>query len=310
MLAQNISQRNSEKESKPFKVKWIYQCFGISKQAYYKRLKSYNIKEVQEKTLIKLVKDLRNKIGKQTGGIKLHSELKTQMKTLHIKMGRDKFFAFLRANNLLVPKHKNYHTTTDSNHRFHKYKNLITNKVPTRPEQLWVCDITYIKTDNGHYYLAIVTDSYSKQIMGYKIANHMKASLCVDALKMAVKNRKYPNKNLIHHSDRGFQYCSKEYVSFAEKNGMTMSMTEQYDPYENAIAERINRTLKYEYGLKQTIKNFKLAQKMVNQAIYIYNNLRPHLSLELKKPSEVHLNPTVPYKSYKRDKTLLTDLLF
>lgn len=309
MLAQNISQRNREKESKPFKVKWIYQCFGISKQAYYKRLKSYNIKEVQEAILIKLVKDLRKKIGQKTGGIKLHSELKTKMKELHIKMGRDKFFAFLRANNLLVPKHRNYHTTTDSNHRFHKYKNLITNKVPTRPEQLWVCDITYIKTDNGHNYLAIVTDAYSKQIMGYKIDNHMKASLCVDALKMAVKNRKYPDKKTIHHSDRGFQYCAKQYVDYAEKNGMTMSMTEQYDPYENAIAERINRTLKYEYGLKQTIKNLKLAKKMINQSVYIYNNLRPHISLELKKPAEVHMNPNVPYKSYKRDKKQLKPLL-
>ncbi len=224
-------------------------------------------------------------------------------------MGRDKFFAFLRANNLLVPKSKNYHTTTNSNHRFYKYKNLTSNKVPTRPEQLWVSDITYIKTDNGHNYLAIVTDAYSKQIMGYKIDNHMKASLCVDALKMAVKNRRYPNKNLIHHSDRGFQYCAKEYVDFAEKNNLTMSMTEQYDPYENAIAERINRTLKYEYGLKQTIKNSKLAQKIVNQAVHIYNNLRPHLSLDLKKPFEVHINPTVPYKSYKRNKKHLKPLL-
>ena len=145
--------------------------------------------------------------------------------------------------------------------------------------------------------------------MGYKIDNHMKASLCVDALKMAIKNRKYPHKNLIHHSDRGFQYCSNEYVNFSEKNGLTMSMTEQYDPYENAIAERINRTLKYEYGLKQTIKNFKLAEKMVRQAVHIYNNLRPHLSLELKKPCQVHLNPTVLYKSYKKDKKYLKPLL-
>jgi len=264
---------------------------------------------VQEEIVIKLVKDLRNKIGQKIGGIKLHSELKQQMKTLNIKMGRDKFFDFLRANNLLVPKHRNYHTTTNSNHRFYKYKNLITNKIPTRPEQLWVSDITYIKTDNGHYYLAIVTDAYSKQIMGYKIANHMKASLCVDALKMAIKNRIYPNEKTIHHSDRGFQYCAKEYVDFAVKNGLIMSMTEQYDPYENAIAERINRTLKYEYGLKQTIKNFKLAQKMINQAVYIYNNLRPHLSLELKKPFEIHINPTVTYKSYRRDKSQLKDLL-
>jgi len=232
------------------------------------------------------------------------------MKTQNIKMGRDKFFDFLRANNLLVPKLKNFHITTNSRHQFYKYKNLVKDAVPTRPEQLWVSDITYIKTDNGHNYLALVTDAYSKQIMGYKLANHMKTSLCTEALKMAIKNRKYPDKKLIHHSDRGFQYCNTAYISFAEQNGITMSMTEKYDPYENAVAERINRTLKYEYGLKQTIKNTKLAEKMTNQAVEIYNNLRSHLSLELRKPSEVHLNPTLKYKSYKRNKKQLTELLF
>jgi transposase InsO family protein len=185
----------------------------------------------------------------------------------------------------------------------------VKDAVPTRPEQLFVSDITYIKTDNGHNYLALVTDAYSKQIMGYKLANHMKASLCVEALAMAIKNRKYPDKKTIHHSDRGFQYCCKEYTTFAEKNNMMMSMTEQYDPYENAVAERVNRTLKYEYGLKQTIKNTALAQKMTAQAVYIYNNLRPHLSLELRKPADVHLNPNIKYKSYRRNKKNLKKIL-
>ena len=232
------------------------------------------------------------------------------MNNLNIKMGRDKFFDFLRANNLLVPRLKNFHITTNSKHQFYKYKNLVKDAVPTRPEQLWVSDITYIKTDNGHNYLALVTDAYSKQIMGYKLANHMKTSLCTEALRMAIKNRKYPDKKLIHHSDRGFQYCNTAYTRFAENNGITMSMTEKYDPYENAVAERINRTLKYEYGLKQTLKNTKLAEKMTNEAVEIYNNLRSHLSLELRKPAEVHLNPTLKYKSYKRNKKQLTELLF
>ena len=256
-----------------------------------------------------MVKEYRNTVGQKIGGIKLYSELKEQMAEQDIKIGRDKFFTFLRNNNMLIHKLKNYHITTDSNHQFHKYKNLVKNAVPTRPEQLFVSDITYIKTDNGHNYLALVTDAYSKQIMGYKLDNHMKASLCVDALNMAIKNRKYPNKKLIHHSDRGFQYCCKEYTSFAEKNNITMSMTEQYDPYENAVAERINRTLKYEYGLKQTIKNTSLAQKMTKEAVDIYNNLRPHLSLKLRKPAEVHLNPNLEYKSYKRNKKQLKKLL-
>jgi putative transposase len=208
-----------------------------------------------------MVQDYRKKVGMRTGGIKLYDELKLDFIKQDIKIGRDKFYDFLRLHHLLVPKLKNYVTTTNSKHQFRKYKNLIKNKVPNRPEQLWVSDITYIKTDNGHNYLAIVTDAYSKQIMGYKLDNNMKTSLCTEALAMAIKNRKYPNKKLIHHSDRGFQYCNSKYTAFAEQNGMIMSMTEQYDPYENAIAERINRTLKYEYGLKQIIKNTDLAKK-------------------------------------------------
>ncbi len=257
-----------------------------------------------------MVKEYRDLVGHKTGGRKLYKELKTDMNTHNIKIGRDRFFDFLRANTLLVPKIKNYHITTDSNHRFHKYKNLVKDNVPTRPEQLWVSDITYIKTDSGHNYLALVTDAYSKQIMGFKLDNHMKASLVGDALKMAIKNRQYPDKKLIHHSDRGFQYCSNQYVKLAESNNITMSMTEQYDPYENAIAERVNRTLKYEYGLKQSIKDTALAQKMTKQAIYIYNNLRTHYSLDLRKPAEVHQNPDIEYKSYKRDKKNLIKLNF
>uniref|UniRef100_UPI0013594C83 IS3 family transposase n=1 Tax=Polaribacter septentrionalilitoris TaxID=2494657 RepID=UPI0013594C83 len=226
----------------------------------------------------------------------------------NINIGRDKFYRFLRLNNLLIPKRKNYVTTTNSNHIFRKYKNIVKDKIPTRPEQLWVSDITYIKTENGHNYLAIVTDAYSKQIMGYNLDNHMKTSLCKDALAMAIKNRKYPNKKLIHHSDRGFQYCNPKYTEFAENNGIMMSMTEQYDPYENAIAERINRTLKYEYGLKNCIKNTEVAQKTAKQAVYIYNNLRTHFSLDLRKPTQVHLNPNIKYKSYRKNNVNLTEL--
>ncbi|WP_418636812.1 IS3 family transposase [Winogradskyella sp.] len=280
----------------------------MSKQAFYKRLKTQQKKEIDHQKMIKMVKDYRKQVGSKTGGIKLHTELKQDFINADIKIGRDKFYRFLRLNNLLIPKTKNYITTTNSNHMYKKYKNLVKDHVPTRPEQLWVSDITYIKTQYGHNYLAIVTDAYSKQIMGYKIDNHMRTSLCTDALAMAIKNRKYPDKKLIHHSDRGFQYCSPKYTQFAEDNGITMSMTEQYDPYENAVAERINRTLKYEYGLKQIIKNTELAQKMTQQAVYIYNNLRTHFSLDLRKPAEVHLNPNIKYKSYRKNNVNLPEL--
>jgi len=255
-----------------------------------------------------MVKEYRKKVGSKTGGIKLYTELKQEFIMTDIKIGRDKFYRFLRLHQLLVPKTKNYITTTNSKHMFKKYKNLVKDQVPNRPEQLWVSDITYIKTENGHNYLALVTDAYSKQIMGYKLDNHMRTSLCTDALDMAIKNRKYPDKQLIHHSDRGFQYCNPKYTTFAENNGIKMSMTEQYDPYENAIAERINRTLKYEYGLKQTIKNTELAQKITNEAVYIYNNLRTHFSLDLRKPVEVHNNPNIKYKSYRKNKLNLPEL--
>jgi len=137
--------------------------------------------------------------------------------------------------------------------------------------------------------------------MGYKFASHIKTSLCIDALAMAIKNRKYPKEKLKHHSNRGIQYCNPAHTEFAEQNNITLSMTQQYDPYENAVAERINRTLKYEYGLKQTIKNSTLANKMIKRAVSIYNNKRTHFSLKLKTPAFVHINQNVEYYSYKKN---------
>jgi len=288
-------------------MKWLADSFGISRQALYKRQKTQKIKVNQEKELIEMVAKAREG-NSSYGGKKIHHILKDEMELKNIKMGRDKFFKFLRFNNLLIPKRRNYHTTTDSNHRFYKHPNLIINKIPTRPEQLWVSDITYIKTENGHNYLALVTDAYSKKIVGYAIDSHMKASLCVEALKMAIENREYPNKELIHHSDRGFQYCSNEYVNFSLKNNIRLSMTEKYDPYENAIAERVNRTLKYEYALKNIIKNKKIAKQMVDYAVFQYNEKRPHFSLDLFAPNYVHIHRNVKYKSYRKDKSQLTDL--
>ncbi|WP_416441754.1 IS3 family transposase [Leeuwenhoekiella sp. A16] len=288
----------------------MIQCFGISKQAFYKRLRSHKTKVTNDQIIIQMIREYRNEVGLRTGGIKLHDNLKPKMEQRGIKMGRDKFYRLLRTYNLLVPRTKRFFITTNSKHQFYKHKNLVKDKAPTRSEQLWVSDITYIKTEKGHSYLALVTDAYSKQIMGYKLANHMKTSLCIDALAMAIKNRKYPNEKLIHHSDRGFQYCNPAYTEFARQNGITMSMTQQYDPYENAVAERINRTLKYEYGLKKTIKNCTLAKKMIKRAVHIYNNKRTHLSLKLNTPAFVHINQNVPYRSYKKNKENLEFLTF
>jgi transposase InsO family protein len=235
------------------------------------------------------VQKYRKQIGQRTGGVKLLKLLKEDLKRHHIKIGRDKFFKFLRTYNLLVPKTKRHFITTNSKHHFYKYKNLVKDKAPTRPEQLWVSDITYIKTQNGHSYLALVTDAYSKQIMGFKLASHMRTSLCVDALKMAIKNRKYPNLKLIHHSDRGFQYCNPVYTQFAEENNILLSMTEKYDPYENALAERVNGILKDEFYLDQTFDSITQAKQATKNAINLYNQVRLHLSLDFKTPNMVYL---------------------
>jgi putative transposase len=172
-----------------------------------------------------------------------------------------------------------------------------------------VSDITYIKTDKEYNYLTIVTDAYSKQVMGYELDNNIKISLYTKALAMTIKNRKHPNKKRIYLSDSGFQYCNPKYTEFAENNGIMMRMTEQYYPYENTIAERVNRTLKYEYELSNCIKNSETSEHITKQAVSIYNNLRIHFSLYLRKPTEVHLNPNIKYKSYRRNNVNLPELL-
>jgi transposase InsO family protein len=213
-------------------------------------------------------------------------------------MGRDKFIDVLRSQGLLVKKTRRFHITTNSKHHFYKSPNRLKGLTPTHAEQIWVSDITYVKLQQGHAYLALVTDIYSKKIMGYKIDTNMKATLVKDALQMALKNRAYSNRNIIHHSDRGIQYCCPEFTEFAEQNGIILSTTQQYDPYENAVAERINGILKYEFGLIKTLPNLVTAQKMLKQAVNIYNRERRHYSLEMKTPEFAHKNQQHKYKFY------------
>lgn len=213
-------------------------------------------------------------------------------------MGRDNFFRFLKTHQLLVKKTKQFHITTDSKHFFYKSPNRIKNITPTHAEQIWVSDITYLKIQEKHAYLALVTDIYSKKIMGFKLDTNMKATLVKDALQMALKNRIHKHQNIIHHSDRGIQYCCPEFSEFAQNNGMLLSTTQQYDPYENAVAERINGILKYEFGLLKTLPNLVLAQKMIKQAVNTYNNERRHYSLDMKTPEFAHKNQMHKYKFY------------
>lgn len=237
----------------------------------------------------------------KTGTRKLHEHIHDDLQKQNIKMGRDALFDLLRSYGMLVKKTKRFHITTDSKHFFFKSPNLIKDLTITYAEQVFVADITYIKTDSSHSYLALVTDAYSKKIMGWKLDNNMKVSLVKEALAMAYKNCIHNHKNIIHHSDRGIQYCCPDFSEYAQNKGFILSTTQQYDPYENAVAERINGILKYEFGLKNTIKTIEIANKMIVQAVKIYNNERLHWSLNLKTPQYVHLQyDQQPYKSYAR----------
>lgn len=188
---------------------------------------------------------------------------------------------------LITPKRR-YVQTTNSKHWMHKYPNIAKDMVIETPEQLWVSDITYIKTLQGNCYLNLITDAYSRKIVGYAIQDNMEAESMIKAYKKAIAGREHKQIQTIHHSDRGLQYCSKEYVSLSVNNGFRISMTENGDPYENALAERMNRTLKEEFGLGEILKTKEIAYKMVEEAVFLYNNLRPHCSLNYQTPQEVH----------------------
>lgn len=246
----------------------------------------------------KMIEPIR-KIMPRYGTEKLHLDISHKLAQRNIKMGRDKFLKFCREHHLLVPRTRRNFITTDSNHRYHKSPNLIKDLAVTRAEQVFVSDITYIKLENRHSYLALVTDLYSKKIMGYKLDDNMKTSLVKDALKMAINNKQHGPSTTIHHSDRGIQYCFPEYTEFARNNKMVLSTTEKYDPYENAVAERINETIKYEFGLIKTIPSLEIANKMVKQAVDIYNTQRRHYSLQMQTPDYAHTHQKHTYKSYK-----------
>jgi putative transposase len=239
------------------------------------------------------------KIMPRYGTEKLHLDIKDKLTLSNIKMGRDRFLKFCREHHLLVPRTRRSFITTDSNHRYQKSPNLIKDLAITHAEQVFVSDITYIKLENRHSYLALVTDLYSKKIMGYKLDDNMKTTLVKDALKMAINNKQHGHSTTIHHSDRGIQYCFPEYTEFAIKSGMVLSTTEKYDPYENAVAERINETLKYEFGLIKTIPTLEIANKMLTQAVDIYNNQRRHCSLQMQTPAYAHTHQKHAYRTYK-----------
>jgi len=266
----------------------ICALFDLKRDAYYKYLKRYNIRKSQETKVIKMV-DSKRRLLPRVGCRKLLNHLKVDFKDANLKIGRDKLFNILRANNRLIKPRRASCRTTNSYHHFHKYNNLIKDFTPAGINQVWVTDITYIRTVNGFCYLALVTDLYSRKIVGFDTSDNLELLGALRALKMAIRNTDNL-KRLIHHSDRGVQYCSHMYTNELLKREIKISMTEENHCYENAVAERVNGILKDEFYLDITFFSTKIAQKAVKNAIKLYNNERLHLSLGYKTPNSVYKN--------------------
>jgi transposase InsO family protein len=231
--------------------------------------------------------DKNRKMMPRIGGRKLLKMLKDQMPE-DLQIGRDAFFDLLRENNLLVKRKRYRVKTTDSNHWMHKYPNLIKDFIPFKANQLWVSDITYLETDEGFKYLFLITDAYSRKVIGWSLGETLEAKHAITALFMALWQLPEDVKDLIHHSDRGSQYCSAEYVKILKKRGIKISMTENGDPLENAIAERVNGILKVEWIYELQLKDMQAAENQIPKILDTYNTRRPHASIDMMTPEQAH----------------------
>ena len=253
----------------------------ISRQAYYKSKKARVKKALVLNHVKKQVLAQRNRCG-LIGGRKLY-----HLMGQDLPIGRDTFFEYLRVHRLLVTRKRKYAKTTNSMHRFRVHKNLIKETRAISADQIWVSDITYLRTRSGFCYLSLITDAYSRKIVGYDLSDSLAMEGSIRALKMA---KKQANNTIqtIHHSDRGFQYCRHKYQDLLRKYSMKTSMTNKGDCYENALAERVNGILKQDFCPDMTFENLEQAKKAVKQAINAYNNNRPHWGLNLNVPNKVY----------------------
>ena len=270
---------------------------GYSRQSYYQGVKYIQQKAYESDIIIDEVLRYR-KNQKRIGTRKLLEEMQEFLAAHHFQIGRDAMFDLLSERGLLVTKRKRRGCiTTLSKHRFKKYPNIIRDFIPVAPNQLWVSDITYIHLPNSFAYLSLITDAYSRKIVGFYLSKDLTAKGPLHALKMALQAN--PNvTGLIHHSDRGVQYCCDAYVKILKQKKIKISMTENGDPLENAIAERVNGILKGEL-LEEVFSNFQIAQREVAIACSTYNHLRPHGSIDNLKPAEAHLRSGELKKRWK-----------
>lgn len=264
----------------------ICSSLGYTRQAYYKHLLLEEEHEQRNAKILEAVRNIRHTQSK-TGGRKLQVMLKEGKAMHQIKIGRDALFELLNKHKLTLKKKKRTYPTTNSRHKFPVYPNLIKDIKVKSINQVWVSDITYLRTLKGFCYLSLVTDLYSRRILGYKLSENLAAEHTQAAFKLAYGIAKPPS-GLIHHSDKGVQYCCKNYIESLRKAGITISMTGENHCYDNAVAERLNGTLKSELGLGEVIVDYKTAKALVKESIFIYNNQRLHAALNYKTPDEMY----------------------
>lgn len=259
---------------------------GMSRQNYYKARMVRQRRKVDEQ-LVKQLVEAERAIQPRLGGLKLHSMLRDELASEGVRLGRDRFFEVLRNQALLLEPLPKAPRTTNSAHSLPVFSNLIKDVALTGPNQVWISDITYIRTREGFLYLSLITDKYSRKVVGYHLGRTLEAEDTLRALKMALAQLPAGAKP-IHHSDRGCQYCSHEYVKELQTHGLQVSMTEEDHCAENAQAERVNGILKQEYFLNYEFRSEDQAHRAVDEAVRLYNGRRPHRSLNLCTPQQIH----------------------
>jgi putative transposase len=261
--------------------------FGVTRQAYYQHFWNQEFINIEQNLVLQEVRKIRRR-HKHMGGRKLYDRLQPLLMEHQIKMGRDALFDLLQSNHLLIRRRKRRVFTTQSFHWLKKYPNIVRGFKPTRPNQLWVSDITYWKIQSGYVYISLITDAFSRKIVGYHVAKSLETIETIQALKRALRDLPPGHEGLIHHSDRGIQYCSAEYVKLLQVHNINISMTENGDPYENALAERVNGILKEEYLYDYEVDDLTKAKLVLDFVIQLYNVERPHMSCDYQTPTEVH----------------------
>ena len=268
-------------------IEILCRLFGKTRHAYYDQLWRRRDTDLKDDLILQIVQEIRSSLPR-IGTRKLHFMVNEKLADHNLTAGRDYLFDLLSRYKMLIRTRRRRAITTDSRHWMRKYSNLVIDLKLDRREQLWVSDITYIRLLNGFVYLSLITDAYSRKIVGYSLRRDLSAAGCIEALQMALLNRVTPLQSLIHHSDRGSQYCCKEYVDLLMENNIAISMTNNGDPYENAIAERVNGIIKSEFSLYSSSCGYEETGSMVARSIVLYNSLRPHSSCDYLTPDQAH----------------------